>query len=401
MKKFIKTNKRKIVIASAMLSLATMGNAQWAVTNVNDPLYFGPTGVFTQMVGQMNNTVKASIDQVSALGDLTRKQSNQLQEDTDIRNRAAMGYQAMAQHNLQMMPTLEACAALTARGAGAAAVTSSMSGGSGGGGGKSRTLADTTKITSESVKQSEMLSTKATLGTCGVNDNGVAGCSGSPGEYGGNAKQLSADVSSLSIKANMKNSDRLDKNNQDFANFTLDSQGFDVAKQYIRNATFYNAPMALSNEQLQKNPSYKAAYDSVMTKLNGAYQAMLDIASTRKAGNPLPSGSLAGKFWTDNQGQYQSLFGMKQPTNPSLTDLLNFAVFYDYFGTPKATAMDQQAQLQDISNKLALNNLISYKQLTQQENTNILLALMLTQSVTPVSSNDVQNQFNKYSALQK
>lgn len=391
----MKITKTKIAIAISLASLTSIASAQWAVTNVNDPLYFGPTGIFTQMTGQMQNTLKASVDQVSAMTDLFRKQQNQLQEDTDVRNRAAMGYQAMAQHNMAIMPTLEACAALSKKALGAASVSTSLSGGSAGGAGKAATQADASNITSEQVKQSDMLNKKTTLGTCGVNDKGVAGCSGTAGEYGGNSKQMSGDVSSLSIKTNMKNSDRLNPETQDFANFTLDQQGFDVAKQYIRNATYYNAPTAMTADQLAKNPAYKSAYDSVMAKLNGAYQAMLDIASTRKAGTPLPADSVAGKAWNDNKSQYQSLFGMKAPDNPSLTELMNFTAFNDYFGVPKDTAQDETALLKELNNKIALNNLISYKVLTQLENLNITQSLSLTQQTTPVNIDSIKGQYSQ------
>lgn len=391
----MKITKTKIALSIALLSITGLTQAQWAVTNVNDPLYFGPTGIFTQLTGQMQNTLKASVDQVSAMTDLFRKQQNQLQEDTDVRNRAAMGYQAMAQHNMTIMPTLEACAALSKKAVGAASVSTSLSGGSAGGGGNSATQADASKIVSEQVKQTEMLNKKTALGTCGVNDKGVAGCSGSPGQYGGNSKQLSGDVSSLSIKTNMKNSDRLDPENQDFANFTLDAQGFDVAKQYVRNATYYNAPTAMTADQLSKNPGYKSIYDSIVTKLNGAYQAMLDVASTRKQGKPLDSNSVAGKIWNESKGDYQSLFGMKAPDNPSLTELMNFTTFNDYFGVPKNTAEDETALLKELNNKVALNNLISYKVLTQLENLNITQALSLTQQTTPVNIESAKGQYSQ------
>jgi len=392
----MKITKTKIALLVSLLSVSTISFGQWAVTNVNDPLYFGPTGVFTQLTGQFNNTLKASVDQVSAMTDLFRKQQNQLQEDTDVRNRAAMGYQAMAQHNMSIMPTLEQCAVLSKKATGAASVSTSLAGGSSGGGGKSATQADVSKITSENVKLTQMINTKTTLGTCGANDKGVAGCNGTPGDFGGNSKQLSADVSSLSIKTNMKNSDRLDKENQDFANYTLDAQGFDVAKQYIRNASFYGAPSVLTDEQQAKNPAYKSAYDSVMTKLNGAYQAMLDVATSRKAGKALDANSVAGKAWTDAKTDYQSLLGLKAPDNPSMTELLNYATYKDYFGVPKDTAKDEIALLTSIDNKLSLNNLLMNRVLNQTENSAILQSLSLTQQTTPVQN--LQGQFNQTGA---
>lgn len=384
-------NKKKLIIAISMLGLTSIGNAQWAVTNVNDPLYFGPTGIFTQMMGQMQNTVKASIDQVSALGEIARKQDAQMQEDTDRRMREAMGSANIAAYNMSLVPTIQACAEYTQRGVGAAAVRSSMSGG-GGSGKYSAPGKASAEIKSEWIKQGALLANKKNLGTCSAEDfaGKVAECT-EVGDFGGSVKTPAGDVTSLSIKANMSNNQKMSVKQQDYANLTMNAQAQDVANQYIKNATLYNAPKVLPYDKLQKTPAYKAMYDAVMTKLNSSQQVMVEIMSTRKESAGFDTSSLASKYWQENAPAYKSLLGMNPPTNPSFTELVNFSVINDYFGIPKNTAMSEQDLLKELNRKASLNNLIAYKQLSNQENTNILLALLLTQATTPAPSPNEMN----------
>lgn len=392
-----KMKLNKILLGLGMIGLTTIGNAQWAVTNVDDPLYFGPTGVFTQMMGQMQNSVKSSVDQVATLSEVFRKQQAQLQQDTDARNRLAINQAATAQKIADIFPTLQACAELSKNQAGAGAMRASVAGGSSGGSSGARTAAGAAKeLHTESDKLSVMINAKTKLGTCSALDNGVAGCGGSPGEYGGTAdgKIPSSDVSPLALKGNTKQGDKLDPNNQEVANYSLDQKGIDVANQYIVNATLNNAPKMLPQDKLQANPGYKSMYDSIMIKLYASQQAMKDILSSRKA-SALASGSIAEKYWTDNNSKYQTVLGMKQPTAPSLMDLIKFNVANDYFGTPADTSDDQIKLLKDVSRKIALSNLIAERSLSAQENTNTLLALMLTQQATPTDLGQVNSQYNK------
>lgn len=389
-------NKKKLIITIGMLGLTSIGNAQWAVTNVNDPLYFGPTGIFTQMMGQMQNTVKASIDQVSALGEIARKQDAQMQEDTDRRMREAMGSANIAAYNMSLVPTIQACAEYTQRGAGAAAVRSAMSGG-GGSNKYSSPGKASAEIRSDAIKQGALIANKKNLGTCSAEDiaGKVAGCTGAVGDFGGSVKTPAGDVTSLSIKANMSNSQKMSVE-QDYANLTMNAQAQDVANQYIKNATLYNAPKVLPDDKLQKTPAYKAMYDAVMTKLNSSQQVMVEIMSTRKESAGFDPSSLAGKYWQENATAYKNLLGMNPPANPSFTELLNFSVTNDYFGIPKNTAMSEQDLLKELNRRAALNNLIAYKQLSNQENTNILLALLLTQATTPAPSpNEMDGAYNE------
>lgn len=390
-----KMKLNKILLGLGMIGLTTIGNAQWAVTNVDDPLYFGPTGVFTQMMGQMQNSVKSSVDQVATLSEVFRKQQAQLQQDTDARNRLAINQAATAQRIAAMFPTLQACAELSKGQAGAGAMRTSASGGSSGGTSGYRTPAATV-LKSESDKLSMMIDAKTKLGTCSTLDNGVGGCSGSPGDYGGSSdgKIPSSDVSPLALKGNTKRGDKLDGNNQEVANYSLDARGIDVANQYISNATLANAPKMIPQDKLQANPGYKSLYDGVMVKLYAAQQAMKDILSNVKAA-PLSSGSIAQQYWDANKGKYQTVLGMKAPDAPSLKDIIKFNVANDYFGTPDNTAQSQEDLLKDLSKKVALSNLIAERNLSAQENTNVLLSLMLTQMVTPADINKVNDQYNK------
>lgn len=391
---------KKIFMALSMIgltSLTTIVDAQWAVSNVNDPLYFGPTGIFTQTMAQMQNSVKASVDQVATLTEVSRKQALQLQQDTDARNRMAMGQAAIAAKNVEIFPTLQACAELTQQNTGAGSMAAAYSGGSSGGTGKKKPLpAAAEEIKTEVDKQIAMLKEKETLGTCSTSNakTGVGKCT-AVGDFGGSPNIPSSDVSSLSIKGNTSNADKTDKNNQEIANFSLNPKAIDVANQYIQNATLYNAPKSLPDDKAKANPGYQPLYDSIMLKLNGAQQALKDILAMRKAPNALQSDSLAKAYWDQNSKKYKSIFGMKAPELPSLADLMNFNAANDYVGVPNDTAKTQEELLKEINKKLALNNMIAVKQLSQQENTNILLALMLTQAVTPVNSSELNNQYGK------
>lgn len=394
MTRTIKLNK--ILLGLCMAGLTTIGNAQWAVTNVNDPLYFGPTGIFTQVMGQMINSAKASIDQVATLQGVQMKQAAQFQQDTDARNRLALNESATAQRNAAIFPTLQACAELSSRQTGAGAMRSTAAGGSSGGSPKGpKAGAAPQQITSENAQLKLALANKTSLGTCGANDNGVVGCGTTPGNYGGNSDGSipSSDVSPLALKGNTSKAAKTDPENQEVGNYSLDAKGIDVAHQYIINATLNNAPKMLPQAKLQAHPDYKSLYDSIMTKLYGAQQAMKDILASRKAA-PLTQGSVAQAYWAANGGKYQTVLGMKQPDAPSITDIIKFTVANDYFGTPANTANSQEDLLKDISQKMALNNLIAERSLSAQENANTLLALLLVQQTTPADINKANTQYN-------
>lgn len=392
-----KVKIKKMLLALTMVGLASTGNAQWAVSNVNDSVYFGPVGIFTQLMGQMLNSVKSSVDQVATLSEINRKQALQLQQDTDARNRIAMGQAAIAAKNADIFPTLQACAEITKQTTGSGAIASASYGGSSGGRGRAPSgPAAAATITSEATKQVNLIKDKKDLGTCSTTDaaNSIAGCTGL-GEFGGSAKIASSDLSPLSLKGNTKRSDKVNPEDQELANFTLDPEGMDVALKYINNATLYNAPKVLPQEKAKENPAYETLYSGVMIKLYGAQQALKDIVSSRKAPRALADQSLAQAYWDGNKAKYSSIFGMKAPELPSLSDIMNFNAANDYMGVPDDTAKSQEELIKELNKKIALNNMIAVKQLSQQENTNILLSLLLTQSVTPTDVNAINNQYGR------
>lgn len=385
----IKLNK--IMVGVALIGLTGVVEAQWQVD-------IPSTATFTQNFAQVMNSVKASVDQTATMIDINRKQQAQLQADTDARNRYALNEAATAQKQVAIYPTLQACAELTSHQQGAGGMRAAASGGSSGGSSGARTVGGVaTSIRTEPDKQIVMLDQKQKLQTCSFSDKlgNIAGC-GSVGNYGGSQDGSipGSDVSSLSLKGNTSNADKLDKS-QELANYTLDAKGMDVANQYMTNATLYNAPKMLPEDKLKKNPSYKSLYDSVMIKLNGAQQAMKDIVALRKAPKDMPSNSFAQLYWDKNKSNYETVLGMKQPKQPSLMDTIMFTASNDYFMVPADTAKSQDEAMKDLSQKIALNNLIASRQLQQEENIAHLLSLMLTQQVTPVDMEQLNNLYSK------
>lgn len=392
----MKTKLNKIMLGITLIGLTGVAGAQWQVD-------IPTTATFTQTFAQVMNSVKASIDNTTTQLDIGRKQQAQLQADTDARNRYAAMEAKTANEIAAIYPTLQACAEQSARQANAGAMRASVAGGSSGGtpGGKTPGGAALT-LKTEADKLTNLIDSKSKLGTCSVSDViGKVGDCGSIGNYGGSndGKIPSSDVSSLSIRGNTNNADKTDPQNQEVANFTLDAKGMDVANQYITNATLYNSPKLLSNDKLKANPSYKSLYDAVMIKLNAAQQAMKDILADRKANPAIASGgdSLAQKYWAQNKAAYQTVLGLKAPDAPSIADVIKFNAANDYVGTPSPTydQQDEKQLLISLNQKIALSNLITSKQLSQQEQTNILLANLLTQQVTPADLGKVNDEYKK------
>ncbi|WP_175888155.1 hypothetical protein [Burkholderia contaminans] len=388
-----KIKLNKIMIGVALIGLAGVAEAQWQVD-------IPATADFTKNMAQLTNSLKASVDQTATMMDITRRQQAQLQADTDGRNRYALGEAAAAQRQVAIYPTLQACAELTSRQQGAGGMRAASSGGSSGGSPGARTPGGVaTNIHNDPDKQIVMLDNKKNLDTCSLSDSlgKVAGCGG-VGNYGGSKDGTipASDVSSLSLKGNTSNADKADKS-QELANYTIDAKGMDVANQYMTNATLYNAPKMLPEDKLKKNPLYKSLYDSVIIKLNGAQQAMKDIVAMRKAPSPkdMPSNSFAQLYWNKNKDNYETILGMRQPKQPSLMDTIMFTASNDYFMVPADTAKSQDEAMKDLSQKIALNNLIASRQLQQEENIAHLLALMLTQQVTPVDMEQLNTLYTK------
>ena len=383
---------KKTVLALSFISIASIGtlSAQWAVTNVNDPIYFSPTGIFTQSVGRIMSGVKGSIDSVRETANIQIAQQDGLQEDTDKRNRIANGVAEIYKKDLEQIPTIQQCVELTNKQTNTSAVSATH--GAGGGGGRGAGGApkpDSREKRQEEVKdtataQASLLLNKTTLKTCaGGMDNAIQGCSG-VGEYAG------GDINSSSITQNISGK----QTGKDLANFSLNSEGYKVAQKYANDSTLYDAPRFLNEAQAKKNPSYIAMYNSVINKLNASNEAILSIAKIRRAPDTLIGGA-AGANWTKSKGEYEQTLGLKQPSVPSLFELLNFTVFNDYAGPNSAKPKSGEELQQEVSRKITLANVISLKQLQATEQNNILLAHLLVQQVTPVNIQSVHAEHAK------
>lgn len=389
----MKLNKTKIIVALSLLSMSSMAQAQWAVVNVNDTYFFGPGGIFTQSVASMVNSLKAAMDENTAVLDVTRRQMAQDSKDRDSRNRAAMGQANIAQQVMKMVPTLEACAAASKRSGTNAGVTASGAGALT----KKNPFIEAKSLHSEADKLALLVKDKKELGTCSQDDvlSGNGMCS-TIGNYGGSNRIAPSDLTYLAIKGNTNNADKFNKEQQEYANFTIDQNGYDVAMQYIANSVLYAAPTALTEEQAKRpeNKTYLPMYNAAMVKLYSVQQAYSDILASRMP-LPLNDDSIAKANWEKNKPVYQNVMNMKAPENPSFIEYMNFTAMLDFIGTSTQNVPTNEiGYLREINEKLKLNNMVAVRQLAQQENTNILLGQLLAQSVTPVNINELKTQYS-------
>jgi hypothetical protein len=406
----MKSNKTKTIITKSLIVLATISvitpaKAQWAVTNVNDPIYFSPgTGLFTMAMGTAIGTVKAAVDGLRETTNVViqqqgmqMKQQETLQVSTDTRNRIANGSAEIVKKDLAVMPTVQQCIELTAKGMRIGAASASMSslkrrGGGGAAGNRAASTQDDDirkkSITSTSTAQAALLMNKDKLGTC--NGEGTSVCpKGSVGHF------AEGDMKPSGLTSNIDSSQK--NSSMEMANYSMSAQGLEVAKKNMNDSILYDPPRKASPEQLAKNPSYAALYANVMTKLNTAYSALESIVQMR-VGAPLPSGSMVEQLWQDGKSDYETLFpNFKWPEQPSLFEMLNFEIYKDFMGSTTAEnqAKDEKQLLMDINRQMATNNFLALKQYTQTENTNMLLSHILVQLTTPVKKESVDAEYSK------
>lgn len=388
---------KKTLMAVSLVGLTSFGtlSAQWAVTNVNDPiyypLYFGPTGLFTQSLGRMMSATKDAVDSVREANNIQISQHDANQEDSDKRSRLNQGLSDMYKRDLDAMPTIQQCVQLTNRtaNAGATSATFSAGGGSGrGAGGVAKANSKEARedsITSTATAQASLLMNKSTLGTCGGGmDNAISGCSGM-GAYAG------GDINSVSLTGNIAGK----SGNKDIANFSMSADGYKVAQKYANDATLYEAPKYADPAQVAKNPAYVAMYNSVISKLNAANEAFLSVARWKVANTGLSGPALAN--WNNTKADYQATLGLTPPPAPSLFEMVNFQALNDYAGpnTKDPVALSDQEVMRDISKKLALSNVLALKQVQATEQNTILLAHILAQQTTPVNIQAVNAEYAK------
>lgn len=393
----MKNNKLTKIAATLMfIGFSHQASAQWAVFDAANTVQTTITATASKAMAALEayykprqdaqgsamvnaqNATNASIDT------LTKQQVIQAQ-DTDMRFRKALGESEEAKRLLASLPKIGQCAEVSKGAVGTtqnnAVVAANRRYTSGANGSPARSAA----VTSTAAALGQVLSQKQTLGTCHADIIGSAGCK-EVGDYAG------ADTDSRGIKGNVKG---IAKNNKPDApevnNYTFDKQGLEVAKKYATDATMYDKPKKATPEALAKNPSYAAVYESMMTKLNAANTALMDVAKMSAEADPK---SAAVDYWKKEvtEAKFKKATGLTEyPKNPSLFDVLNYQVSNDYMGDEKADL----SSVEETNERLALNNYIMWQQYKEQRNTNILMSHILVQLTTPVSKQQVDAEFNK------
>lgn len=388
----MKNNKmKKTVIAASLFLVAsatTLTNveAQWSVIDVNSNSVKQTLEKSKELLDDIKAGVKGTIQELQGVRqgqEAQVKQVDQYQEDTDKRNRLSAGLADTLRRDLDAVPTIEQCVEMTNRGGASGAVQASLSSGGGGTSKKLRDLQE--KIKDTSTAQATVLEAVIGAKACaGGMDEAIKGCGGSVMTYAG------TDVYSNSLKKNYAS-----KNADGVMNNSLNAEGMLAAEANARNATMYAAPPVLTPEEAKRNPAYVAMYKPVIAKLNVAYEALMEVVTARRAPAALIPG-VAGQNWTKTNGDYMATFGVAAPQIPSFFELVNFAVMKEFAGPPPAEPIkDPIALAQQLNAKIDLNNVIVLQQWKATETTNILLANILAQNVTPVNADGVRAEAAK------
>lgn len=298
-----------------------------------------------------------------------------LQRDTDLRNRGAIGQNDINQFIADSMPTLQQCRELSQSGTKMGAISA----------------AGATPVTDTDSKLPQQISPAANLGIQLINKQKDGLCSqeevGASVTVGGQTvgctsigPYAGADINYSSLEGNINSTKKINPNNQ-YANYSLGTKAFQASTDYAYNATLANMPRYMSAAQFKNNMPYFAIYNQFKQRLSAAYDALLDIAKIRRAGNPPPAGSVAANLWNNKANDYKAIFGENQPKDPSLYELLHFSAYENYMGT---TALNEKDYMLHLNQQVALSNMLRLLQYKQQENTNILLAQVLTQLTVPL-----------------
>lgn len=320
----------------------------------------------------------------ASIGALTKQQVIQAQ-DTGMRLRKALGDSEEAKRLLNSLPTISQCAEASKGVTGTTLNNAVVAANKRFGGGPNSPETRKGAVTSTAAALGQVLNNKKDLGTCHPDIDGAAGCGSTPGVYAG------ADTNARSIKGNIRNLTNSKTDGVEYNNHTLDKQGVEVAKKYNTDATMYDKPKKATPEALKKNPAYAAMYESMMSKLDAANVALNDITKMNAPSDPKSANI---DYWKKNvtADKFTKATGLPvYPDTPSLFDILNYQVSNDYIGDPEA----KLDTMEEVNERLALNNYMLLQQYKQQQNTNILLAHILTQLTTPISKAQVDAEFNK------
>ena len=368
------TNALTVVDFGANAQLAFV-NTQLAVAN----------GLLVSIRGGVSGTVQ-QIQGVRAGQEASIKQVDQYQEDTDKRNRLREGLSETLRRDLDALPTIEQCVEMTNRSGNSGAVRASSGGGGAGKRSDPGKEKAQTAIIDNSTAQEAILKAVVEGKTCaGGMDEAIQGCGATDMTYAG------ADVNSSSLKKNYASKDPATK----IMDNSLNPEGYKAAQTMIQNATMYGAPPSLTVADAKKNPSYVAMYKPIITKLNAAHEALMEIVLARRAPTAVIPG-VAGVNWTATSADYKDTFGIDAPKIPSFFELINFAVMREFSGPPKKEETKDPIKLaQALNAKMDLNNVLILQQWKATETTNILLANLLVNSVTPLNVDMVKAESNK------
>lgn len=383
----MKKNK-KLVLLGIIGSLSIISaQAQFAVTNVNDSIYWGPTGIQTRVFANMLSIVDGNMQAQNATQQVQISQQDHNMAVQDSRQRRSAGLAEIAKQDDALRPTIQQCIEITANSYKYGAVDNIFRGTRNRGpDGKFKSIDEAAlDIKNAAGAQEAVLTDMVALGTCSAEFGKAAGCNG-PGDF------ARADMNSQSLMVNMQGAAQ----GRDYANWSLNTKGVEVGLKYIKDVTLGQTARLPSPTQLAKNPAYLAMYKGVMAKLIAAQTTLNGIlnfsAGTTLIGTP-------AAIWGTAKAQYTSIFGsnVQFPTNPSSFEVLNFTVFRDYM-IPKPTRDPIEISM-DNNRLLAVNNYLLLQQFKAQQNTNVLLSHLLVQAVTPINKDAVDAEYNKTVSL--
>jgi hypothetical protein len=399
--------KFNLKIVSIAVVLATSGgaaNAQWATFDAGN---FGQsvitaaqttitaaqstlTSAYTFLTSRAAAATGQAVKAVGTSIDAQTAQSVQNVGTAATLEAVNNGHKIEADMVINMLPTLAMCAEASQSEAKAAPAAASMRST---GGGKSGSPARKLAVTNSATAMAETLNKKTSLGTCSSEIAGAAGCTGD-GLFAG------SDVHPRGIKGNTKGvstTTGAPGTNAAYNNFTLEdgSNGaFDIAKEYASNMAYYDKPKIAPEAQMKKNPAYASIYNSMMTKLDAANDAVNDISKLKRESGVNITSSISGQAWAlISDADYRKVTGLgqKPKDKPSLFDMINYSVRNDYFGNKDA----KLESINEVNKRLAMTNFIAWNQYQQQENTNLLLSHILVQLTTPITKAQVDNEHAK------
>jgi hypothetical protein len=393
----MKINRTKSVLVAMILCTSMGAQAQWATFNVSDALY----DYFRSMRDYVTNS---NLQAISNGQQLQMAQASQNFFNTDYRNRTAMMASNILQEDDKTRPTYALCVEASKGQVGVSSLAASRSTGGAGGRApgakpdpKTHYKPTDTYTIQENLRSDEnisgmILNNIKSTGTCATRYGDI--CGSADGQY------ALADVSVFGLLSNSdRNKVKKDAagNKLDVSNYTMDSGAYDAGAQYINVATLANAPKLPTKEQMGTNVAYISKYNAVITKLNAAADTFRNMLDLRSA--PTVVNSSVKSVWASNTADWEEVFPkLNRPEVPSFYDFMNFRIMADVFGTKtlaSSVSGSDSETLKGIQMKIAMNNLISWKQYNQQERTNILLSHILVQLTTPASKLDLDAEYKK------